>query len=271
MFPLVVLRGLWVVVLVGLVVLGGVGQKVPPTQQPIPQLPQLQLLTLYFCDAKDYPGTIYRTVGGTPGVQIYTRPSGHLYTFCFHPGADKIYLVNANDNKIYQAVRLASGRWAEDVIYTHSTCIRDIAFVHGEPGRHPEDPAREWHLYFSEASGARENGKIYRIEDDGSISLFYEVRLEDVGGAWTGNFAFAPGGTLYLSSGNRVPARLYRVTSAGVERVYTSWDAPIMGFVFASDTILYYASKGSEIYQLNIATGRGNLCTRPPSTAGFGT
>ena len=100
---------------------------------------------------------------------------------------------------------------AEDAIYTHTTYIRDVAFVRDEPGR--------WHLRFSEACGAYGDGKIYRIEDDGTVSLFFEVPLEEVGGFWAGDFAFNPFNSLvlYLSSGNKVPAHIYRVSESGMK------------------------------------------------------
>ncbi len=132
---------------------------------------------------------------------------------------------------------------AEDAIYTHTTYIRDVAFVRDEPGR--------WHLYFSEACGACGDGKIYRIEADGF---------------WAGDFAFNPFNSLvlYLSSGNKVPAHIYRVSESGIERIYTDTSGSIAGFVFASSDTLYYANWRGEIYRLNLTEGSRELVYSDP-------
>ncbi len=216
---------------------------------------------IYFADAKMIPGSIYRyAYSTTPSgpisslAIIYTRPGGQLYSFAFHPAVEKLYYVSANETKIYLAARRPTdGQWlGEEVVYTHNTYVRDLAFFLGPP-LHPEGVLR---LYFSEACGACGNGRIYRIEGDGSITLFYEVRLADVDGSWAGDFAFGPDGTLYLSSGNRVPASIYRVSRGGVERLFTDTTAPIKGFALASLTELYYADWQDKIYHLDLATGR---------------
>lgn len=215
---------------------------------------------IYFTDAKEDPGSIYRyAYSTTPSgpissiAIIYTRPRGQIYSFAFHPGVEKLYYVNANETKIYQALRQpTTGQWLdEEVVYTHNTYVRDIAFFLGPP-LHAEGVLR---LYFSEACGACGNGRIYRIEGDGSITLFYEVRLADVDGSWAGDFAFGPDGTLYLSSGNCVPASIYRVSGGRVERLFTDETAPITGFVLASPTELYYANWRDKIYHLDLSTG----------------
>jgi len=149
---------------------------------------------------------------------------------------------------------------AEDAIYTHTTYIRDVAvaFVRDEPGR--------WHLYFSEACGACGDGKIYRIEDDGTVSLFFEVPLEEVGGFWAGDFAFNPFNSLvlYLSSGNKVPAHIYRVSESGIERIYTDTSGSIAGFVFISSDTLCYANWRGEIYRVDLTEGSRKLVYTDP-------
>lgn len=217
-----------------------------------------QELQIYFTDAKESPGSIYRYAYSTTALGpissiafLYTRPSGQIHSFAFHPGMEKLYYVSANETKIYRAVRGLDGQWlGEEVVYTHGTYVRDIAFF--GPPLNPEGVLR---LYFSEACGACRDGKIYRIEGDGSINLFYEVRLADVDGSWAGDFAFGPDGTLYLSSGNRVPASIYRVSGDQVERIFTDPTAPIKGFVVVSPTELYYANWKGDIYHLDLDTG----------------
>ncbi|WP_175265820.1 hypothetical protein [Methanothrix thermoacetophila] len=73
-------------------------------------------LDLYYTDAKESPGSVYHA--GTPHPH-YTRRSGNIYSFLFHPGVpEKLYFVNANENKIYLTVLTSLGYSAEEVVYT---------------------------------------------------------------------------------------------------------------------------------------------------------
>ncbi|MEA1865909.1 MAG: hypothetical protein U9N46_12125, partial [Euryarchaeota archaeon] len=107
-------------------------------------------------------------------------------------------------------------------------------------------------LYFSEATGAGGNGKIYKIVD-GKASLYYEVKLADVGGFWGGDFAFDDKGNLYLSSGNRIPASIYKVEGGRVEEIFKDEKESIKGFVY-QDGALYCANWQTKIYRLDIST-----------------
>ena len=138
-----------------------------------------------------------------------------------------------------------TGWTSEEVIYTHNTYIRDIAFAFDENG--------ELDLYFSESSGESENGKIYKIED-GKASLYYEVKLADVGGFWAGDFAFDDTNKLYLSSGNHVPASIYKVDGGEVKEIFKDQKEAISGLAYRDDA-LYYANWGTKIYQLDLSTG----------------
>lgn len=107
-------------------------------------------------------------------------------------------------------------------------------------------------LYFSEATGAGADGKIYRIEDDAPI-LYRTVVLSVVDGFWAGDFAFGEDGMLYLSSGNRIPASIYEVDEEGVREIFTDTEEPIKGLVY-KDGFLYYANWGTKIYRLDLMT-----------------
>jgi hypothetical protein len=211
---------------------------------------------IYFADAKESPGSVYR-YKTTTGIEktIYTRPSQNLYSFTFHPAIpEKLYYVNANENKIYRTHRTASGWAPEAVVYTHTTYVRDIAFAFDKNG--------ELCLYFSEATGAAGNGKIYKIEDS-SASLYYVVKLADVDGSWAGNFAFDDKNNLYLSSGNCVPARIYKVDGGVVKKIYKDVKEPISGLVYA-DGALYYANWQTKIYRLDRSTGKRTVVYSNP-------
>ena len=204
-------------------------------------------IDIYFADAKESPGSVYHynTTTGIEGT-IYTRPSGNLYSFTFHPRIpEKLYYVNANEYKIYRTHQTGLGWAPEEVVYTHDTYVGDLAFAF--------DKAGNLGLYFSEATGAGGNGKIYKIGDS-TASLFYEVKLADVGGFWAGDFAFDDKNNLYLSSGNRVPASIYKVEGGIVKEIFKDEKEPISGFTY-KDGSLYYANWRTKIYQLDLSTG----------------
>lgn len=168
------------------------------------------------------PGKILRVDGATEQV-VLTRPAGPLTSFVFDgptvtpppSAADWAYFCNAiNGVKIYRA--------DDSTVYTHTTYVRDLAV--GPDGA----------LYFSEASGAGGDGKIYRFDAAGTPSLFYTVSLAQVGGFFAGNFAFDPLGTLYISNGNIEGASLWQCPIPGAAaRVFQRTDdGVIMGFCF---------------------------------------
>ena len=219
--------------------------------------PTKRRMYVYFTDAMERRGSIYKYVGPrTPIVKLYTRPSGRIYSFLIHwSGSEyKVYYVNANEKKIYVAVHATTG-WYENTVYEHKTYVRDIAWGPGR-GRTPD-------LYFSEAWGAARNGKIYRLTSSG-IELYYEVKLGDVDGFWAGDFTFA-GKTLYLSSGNRVPASIYKVVGDRVVKIFTSRRMSIKGICYVPGPTpthpgyIYFANFRSEIYCLDLLTRRAIL------------
>jgi len=100
------------------------------------------------------------------------------------------------------------------------------------------------HLYFSEACGACRNGKIYKIENN-QAKLYYEVKIP-----WAGDFGFDEEGNLYLSSGNRVPASIYKVVNGEPIKIYTANEL-IKGFI-VRDNAIYYANWRDKIYKLDL-------------------
>jgi hypothetical protein len=201
-------------------------------------------LDIYFADAKEWPGSVYH-YDTTTGIEetVYTRPSRQLFSFTFHPGIpEKLYYVNAIENKIYRTHQTGLGWAPEEVVYTHTTNVKDIAFAFDKDGK--------LGLYFSEAN------KIYKIEDS-KASLYYEAELADfadVDGFWFGDFAFDDKNNLYLSSANRVPAGIYKVEGGEIKEIFRDEKEPITGLVY-EDGALYYANYGTKIYRLDLTTG----------------
>ncbi|MFC2105791.1 hypothetical protein ACFLS0_03470 [Candidatus Bipolaricaulota bacterium] len=208
--------------------------------------PTFEPLEIYFSDNGEPIGSVYRTeIRTNSDYPVYNRTLGRVRSFAFSPwDRDLLFFVDANTYQI-RTVNLGAGVPVESVYYTHTTYVRDIAF--DALGR----------LYFSEASGAGGNGKIWRIETDMTTTLHYTVKLSTVGGFWSGDFAFDPAGTLFLSSGNRVPASIYAVSgSTGMlTTVYTDSSGSIAGLVFDSFGLLFYADWRTRIYSVDLASG----------------
>jgi hypothetical protein len=215
---------------------------------------------IYYADGGESLGSVYYAdTASAPDDIIYTRPSGRLYSFTFHPGIpEKLYYANSNQNNIYMTAETGSGWSAETTVFTHTTYVRDIAFAF--------DQNDEIGLYFSEATGAGGDGKIYRLDSGGSAVPFYTVRLSDVGGFWAGDFAFDYDGNLYLSSGNRVPASIYKVTSGtgAVTKIFDSKTGSIAGLVYRNG-YLYYADWRQNIYRLDLSSGTSTVYYTNPS------
>jgi len=198
-------------------------------------------IDIYFADGGEGTGSVYHYNGSTASA-IFTRPSNRLYSFLFAPwDTTKLYFVNANEFKIY--VKDLASPSAEAVAYTHSTYVRDI------------EVGKDGTIYFSEATGAGADGKIWKLSGGGAAALYYTVRLSTVDGSWAGDFTFDNTGALYVSSGNRNPASLYKVDVAAgtVTKLYTDPEA-IAGMMFGTDGLLYYGNWAKKIYALDLTT-----------------
>ena len=192
--------------------------------------------TLYFTDADEIPGSVYKLTDGGE-TRVYIRGNNRLYNLAIAPD-ETLYFSDANDNDLYAFI---DGR--EVLVYTHNTYLRDVAFdSHGD-------------LYFSEATGAGDDGKIYRLVG-GVATLFYTVELSDVNGSWGGSFTF-DADTLYLSSGNITGAKIYKVVDDVPQVVYSipGGECCIEGITFGDSGEIYYASwNGGNIYKLDTSS-----------------
>ncbi|KQC16046.1 MAG: hypothetical protein APR56_10310 [Methanosaeta sp. SDB] len=135
------------------------------------------------------------------------------------------------------------------------------------------DDSGSYEIYYSIATGVWADGRIYRIDGPETASLYYTVSLADVpvpscngtAGTWAGDFAFDDADNLYLSSGNHVPASIFRVSGASVYGVTGSpvevygHDCCVMGLCYESPNSLYFADWGSSIYRLDLETLEAEL------------
>ncbi|MBN2445002.1 MAG: WD40 repeat domain-containing protein [Spirochaetales bacterium] len=211
--------------------------------------------SVYFSDATESPGSVYHYRSDIKTrTSIYTRAADRLSSFAFAPwDPDLLYYVNASDKHIF-SVQLDTSGLTENTIYSHTTYVRDIAFD------------QSGILYFSESTGAGGDGKIWRVETGTTASLYYTVKLSDVGGFWAGHFTFGPDGSLYLSSGNCIPSSIYHVDMAAntVTDIFHSPGASTTGITFGPEDMLYFADNGPNIYSFDLTTMADQLAYTDP-------
>jgi len=207
-------------------------------------------------------GMIYFVTGQSGGI---SEEDPSLYTYLEHV------------KSISPSSALGDGYGDEMIVYTRETVlpvgipgemepIRDVAVK-------KTDASGSYEVYFSIATGAWRDGHIYRIDGPETITHYYTVSLAEVPvlscngtvGAWVGSFAFDDADNLYLSSGNRHPASIFRIGGAGVDGVTSSpveiysQNCSIMGLCYESPDSLYFADWESSIYRLNLETLEAEL------------
>lgn len=208
---------------------------------------------LAFIDSKENPGAV-RVVNPDDGTvdKIFTRDLGKICALAMD-GLGRIYFVDDSRMSIFEArPKLGS----VEAIFTHKDYIRDLQL-------RSVDSAKR--LYFSDATGPGGDGIIYYLNETGKAAPYYSVgytmRQTDVAGYWDGSFTFDDDGNLYLASGDRKPASIYRITGAGPDcvtgsdsEIYTDQSGPVMGIQYVSPNWIYYTDHGSKIYKLNLNT-----------------
>ncbi len=139
-------------------------------------------------------------------------------------------------------------------------------------------------LYVSNACGTCDTKRIYYINADGTgdKTLYYDLSSAPIGVAscgghltpyWAGNFNFDNDNNLYISSGNHVPAAIFRVSGASLdeitgvpEQIFEHTRSGIMDFVFENDNVFYFHGiRNPWIARGNLETGAYDLVFTNPS------
>jgi hypothetical protein len=218
---------------------------------------------IYFTNWFETTGSLYELIGST-SRPIFTfsgtLAGRRLYHSAFDRRTNKLYVSDSNQNSLF-AVDSTTG--VASAVFTHTTFLRDVAF----------DPTGN--LYFSEATGAGADGKIYRLNlAAGTATVFYNVLRSSVGGFWAGDFTFAPDGRLYISTGNVIGGRVYRIDdpAAGSSpvSVYSIAAESVTGIAFDRNGQFYYSNwdgTAAHIFQLQLSTGTRQLLFSAPGAA----
>jgi hypothetical protein len=213
----------------------------------------------FIIDGYQTPGTVFRIVYREPSA-IFQRQSGTIISIALWRG--RFYFCSLNDNRIFQI----TGK-QERMVYKHNTYIRDIALDSGG------------NLYFSEAYGGERDGRIYRltptVNNLGSKQQFYiskkdqpiNILLKTVDGFYGGDFTFDLQDNLYLTSGNRPPAFIYKIdkTKGGKygapKKIYKETKGAIKGVAIdpGNPNSAYYADWKQTIYRLDIKSQRRSV------------
>ena len=193
----------------------------------------MRIKEFYIADARESPGTVYKVQDGREHI-FHRRHAGNVSSIAFTQDGT-LYFVSANDTKIFQVIDSR-----ERVVHTHHTYIRDIAFTENDT------------LYFSEATGAGGDGSIYWMQR-GNPSLFADIPLNEIGGYWAGDFAFDTHNNLYISTGNHIPASIYK-RNRGWEEIHKEEAEPIKGFSFLACDLLCFTNWHSDVYFLDTAS-----------------
>jgi len=223
--------------------------SLPPAYAALPP-PQ----PYFIVDADQTPAVVYRIVNKKSSI-FFKRRSGRISSIALR--GEQLYFCSPDDRRIYQRIGQR-----ERVVFEHKTYIRDIAI----------DPSG--YLYFSVASGAKGDGRIYKLSPrvdelgrEGRFSISsdsqrrpIQVRLSTVDKYWEGDFAFDAQGHLYLSSGKRIPASIYKIQKQGENRYgvpqhrYRDNKGAIKGIAIdpRNSNFIYFADWGRTIYGLNI-------------------
>lgn len=140
-------------------------------------------------------------------------------------------------------------------------------------------------LYVSLACGACGTKSIYYVDSVGADdkTLYYElpdaIGVASCGGMlsnfWAGDFFFDDANNLYISSGNHIPAAVFRISGAGLDAVTGSPEqiyersGSIMDFVMDGPSKIYFLGDRSlpYIYSADLASGTEELVFNDPTFA----
>jgi hypothetical protein len=185
--------------------------------------------------ARDQPGSIYR-LDGSQAWQWHARTTpgnGGIFSVAEAPTGE-LYFCDATESRIFL---LKAGK--ESVVYQHDAPVKHLAL--GPSGR----------LYFSSVLGTRDNGIIYELNGS-KATPYFTLQPDTLGGPWSGTFAFDRQGMLWLSSGARRPASLYRVRYQQLEKVFSTDQSAIMGFSFLDDGSIAFADDAHAVMHLTL-------------------
>ena len=198
-------------------------------------------------DARAFPGQLWSSQSGTPVRAIHRReatanrayPQATMKIAHVTVGPDgKMYFVSGLDGYV---IHLLDGR-NEVLSFEYPGQIRDV------------DSGNEEHtVYFSVVPTPQNgeplaDGKIYRRDLwAGQPTEAATIRQADIGGNWWGTFAIQDGATYIATFEN--PSRIFKLTTAGPEQVFTGNQYKIHGLAATNDGSFLFTDGTNKVYR----------------------
>jgi len=237
------LAAILMVLALGTVVLGG-----EPLRPPYPEL------TFLFTSAATLPGEIRgvevrcrcgRSVAVDEWIE-YPDPAGRIQSFAFDPLNPRLYFTRPGSGAIWVVHFSPGGPLPAWVLYRHPTPVADLA-LRVEGG--------EAVLYFSSVAPDSGEGAIFRLLPNGMAEAVMRIAWQPDRFYWDGFFAFDPEGTLYLSSGGRLPGRLWRWEERGPVEVARIQGRRIGGFLLFDPWVVLISDLDGGVWKLDLREG----------------
>jgi hypothetical protein len=202
---------------------------------------------LLLTDFRTYPGELWQANSGGGETRLIRRDA--TANPAYPRAITKLGQVTADpDGQIYYCSGLDGcllallDRKNEVLSFEFPGQIRDI-----DSGNEPHT------VYFSVVPTPQNNealadGKIYRRDIwAGQPVEVATIRQAEVGNNWWGTFAIVDG-TPYIATLDN-PSRIYKVTSAGVEPVFTTNNAKVIGLTSTPEGKFLYTDGTNKVYR----------------------
>ena len=169
-----------------------------------------------------------------------------VQAFAFDPLEPKLYLVGPGSREIRCVTFDPTGPLGEWVLCRHEGEVMDLA-VRVEGGRSV--------IYFSSVNPSVGQGNLFRLLPSDYPQLAASISFDPASDWWDGFFAFDPAGRLYLSSGGRLPGRLYRVEEGVLREVARVPARRIGGLSFLDPWVVLFTDLAGGVWKLDLRQG----------------
>jgi hypothetical protein len=202
---------------------------------------------LFLTDGRAFPGELWRSQSGAPAQRIHRREA--TANRAYPQAAMKLGQVAVGpDHKIYFASGLDGY-----VLHLLDGVNEILAFEYPGQVRDLDSGNEEHTVYFSvvptpQNGAPLADGRIDRRDLwAGQPNEVATIRQADVGGNWWGTFAIQ-NGTVYVAT-LETPSRIFKLTTAGPEQVFTANRFKIQGLAASPDGKFLFTDGSNNVYR----------------------
>ncbi len=202
---------------------------------------------LLLTDLRTFPGELWQSRSGAPVERIHRREA--TANRAFPQAAMKLGRIAVGpDQKIYFASGLDGY-----VLHLLDGVNEVLSFEFPGQVRDLDSGGEEHTVYFSVVPTPQNgeplaDGKIYRRDLwDGQPSEIATVRQAQIGGNWWGTFAIR-NGLVYIATLDN-PSRIFKLTTAGPEQVFTANHFQIQSLTTTPDGNFYFTDGTGKVYR----------------------